>query len=350
MHDRYLSLLAEYRRRGHLPSDLPLLLETSRRQNDNFSVWMILGNCYAQLGQPKEAVDCYHMARALWPDALWPHLGLGMACLSLEDYRQARTSFDEVIRQRPELRNAYFNRALARYQLGDLPGARADLTHLLSTPSPPLRAHFLRARVREKEGDREGARRDREEGLRGKPLDEQDWTARGLARLPRDPRAALSDYEAALKLNPGYVSALQNKANVLSEYLGRPEEAIAALDQVLALHASYLPAIAGRGVLHARLGHREAAHADAREALRRDSKPFTTYQVAGIYALTSRQEPDDRGEAFRLLGSALERGTGLELLDRDPDLDAIRDQDEFRRMVETARARRDARTSKGAKR
>ena len=65
--------------------------------------------------------------------------------------------------------------------------------------------------------------------------------------------------------------------------------------------------------------------------------------------MTSRQEPDDRREAFRLLGSALERGTGLDLLDRDPDLDAIRDQDEFRRMVESARARRDAANSEGRK-
>ena len=92
--------------------------------------------------------------------------------------------------------------------------------------------------------------------------------------------------------------------------------------------------------MHARLGQREAAHADAIEALKKDSKPFNTYQVAGIYALTSRREPGDRKEALRLLGSALDRGFGLDLIDRDPDLDAIRDQPEFRRMVESARVRR----------
>ena len=97
-----------------------------------------------------------------------------------------------------------------------------------------------------------------------------------------------------------------------------------------------MPARAGRGVLHARLGRREAAHADARETLRRDSKPFTIYQVAGIYALTSRQEPADRREAFRLLESALNRGFGLDLIDKDRDLDAIRDQPEFRQLVEAA--------------
>ncbi len=338
--DRYLLLLTEYRQQGRLPEALPWLQEASRRQKDNFSVWMTLGYCYAELGKRDEAVACYDMAVALWPEAPWPYVCRGLAYLEQGNDRRALAAFDEVIRLRPELWPAYFNRALAKYHLGDLSGARADLTHVLSGSEPPLRAYFLRARVRAKQGDREGARQDQEAGLRGEPRDERDLTARGLARQPRDPPAALADYESALKLNPRYLAALQNKANVLAEDLGRTEEAIAALDAVLALYPDYVPARAGRGVLHARLGRREAAHADAEETLRRDSKPFTVYQLAGIYALTSRQNPDDRREAFRLLGSALSQGFGLDLLDRDRDLDAIRDQPEFRRLAEAARTRR----------
>jgi tetratricopeptide (TPR) repeat protein len=338
--DRYLLLLTEYRQGGRLPEALPLLQEASRRQSDNFSVWLILGNCYAELGKRTEAVECYDMASALWPESHWPSMCRGLACLEMGDYRRAGAAFDEVIRLRPELPQPYYNRALARYHLGDLPGARADLTHLLEGPKPPLRAYLLRARVRAREGDRAGARHDQEAGLRAEPRDERDWTARGLARQPRDPRGALADYESALKLNPRYRAALQDKANVLAEDLGRTEEAIAALDKAVALYPNYVPARSGRGVLLARLGRREAAHADARESLRRDSKPFTVYQVAGIYALTSRQDPDDRREAFRLLGSALDRGFGLDLLPKDRDLDAIRDEPEFRQLVEAVRARR----------
>jgi eukaryotic-like serine/threonine-protein kinase len=338
--DRYLLLLTEYRNQGRLPEALPLLQDASRRLNDNFSVWMVLGNCYADLGKLSDAVECYDMASALWPEAPWPYLCSGLACLDQRDYRRARAAFDEVIRLRPEMRQAYYNRALANYYLGDLPGARADLTHVLSDSKPPLRAYFLRARVRAKEGDPEGARRDHEDGLRGEPRDEQDLTVRGLARQSRDPRAALADYEGALKLNPRYRAAFQNKANVLAENLGRTDEAIEALDQVLALYPNYVPARAGRGVLHARLGRREAAHADARETLRRNTEPFTIYQVAGIYALTSRQEPADRREAFRLLNTSLNQGFGLDQIDRDRDLDPIRDQPEFRQLVEAARARR----------
>jgi len=264
----------------------------------------------------------------------------GLAYLEQGNDRRALAAFDEVIRLRPETLAAYYNRALAKYHLGDLTGARTDLTHLLSNPKPPLRGYFLRAKIRAKEGDSEGARHDREDGLHGEPCDERDLTARGLARQPRDPRAALADYESALKLNPRYLTALQDKANVLGEDLGRTQEAVATLDALLALYPDYVPALAGRGVLHARLGRREAAHTDAREALPKDTRPFNVYQVACIYALTSRQKPDDRREALRLLESALSQGFGLDLLDSDRDLDAIRDEPEFRRLVAAARARR----------
>jgi tetratricopeptide (TPR) repeat protein len=337
--DRYL-LLTTQLDRGRLHAVLPYLRDASRKDANNSSVWLILGNCYTSLGKRSEAIACYDLGIALWPNGHWAYFRRGSVHLELKDYRQAQADFDEVIRLRPDLREAYFNRAVARLALGDTAGARQDLTHILQVGPPQLRLYFARARVREKEGDMEGARRDREEGMRQAPMDEQDWTVRGLARQKADPQAALEDFDRALQINPQYRAALQNKANVLSERLGRPEEAVAVLDQVLLLFPDYLPARAGRGVLLARLGHREAAHRDARDCLENDRQPFTFYQVAGIYALTARQEPDDRHEAFRLLATALRDGTGLDLVDSDRDLDQIRNEPEFNSLVEASRALR----------
>ena len=218
--DRYLLLLTEYQRRGHVPEALPWLMEANRSQSDNFSMWLILGNYYAGLDKRIEALECYDRAGALWPESHWPPLCEGLAYLELGNDRRAIAAFDEVMRLRPETLLAYYNRAVAKYRLGDLAGARADLDLLLRGSKPPLRGYLLRARVRAKQGDREGARRDQEDGLRAEPLDERDFTARGLARQPRDPQAALADYESALKLKPSYLTALQNKASVLGEVLG----------------------------------------------------------------------------------------------------------------------------------
>ena len=91
---------------------------------------------------------------------------------------------------------------------------------------------------------------------------------------------------------------------------------------------------AGRGVLLARLGRRQAAHEDAKAALALDQKAGTLYQVAGIYALTSKQEPNDRREALRLMSLSLRKDSSwLKVVPRDHDLDPIRDQPEFRDLL-----------------
>jgi tetratricopeptide (TPR) repeat protein len=161
-----------------------------------------------------------------------------------------------------------------------------------------------------------------------------------VARLSQDAPGALADFEEALKRNPHSLSALQNKAHVLAEIQGRTEEAVQVLNEAVAAYPGYVPSRASRGVLLARLGKRTLALKDAEESLARDSQPATLYQVAGIYALTSQQCADDRLEALRLLSAALRRGYGLDLLARDPDLDPIRKDPEFTRIVAAAQTMR----------
>jgi tetratricopeptide (TPR) repeat protein len=203
----------------------------------------------------------------------------------------------------------------------------------------------MRARVYDKAGNPEAARRDLEEGLRQEPADEKSWLARGMARLAKDPEGALADFNKALEINPRSLPALQNVAHVLSK-LDRNEEAVRILDKTVRIHPDHVPARIGRGVLLARLGKRELAHQDANEVLPRDGKGATLYQAACIWALTSRREPADRGEACRLLGLALRKGYGLDQLDKDRDLEPIRQEPEFRRLAEGARAISDGTTGK----
>jgi serine/threonine protein kinase len=95
-----------------------------------------------------------------------------------------------------------------------------------------------------------------------------------------------------------------------------------------------------RGVLLARLGRRDEAHREARAALARDARPPTLYRAARIYALTSRQHPEDCQEAFGLLNRALAGGFGLDVVEADPAMEPVRDHEAFRRMVKAAREMR----------
>jgi eukaryotic-like serine/threonine-protein kinase len=317
------------------PADaLPTLAEASRRDPKDFALWMNLGQCHALRGRLGEAEDCFTVAIVLRPQSPWPYFHRGRVGLARKQFEQARLDFDRALRLREGLVPAIINRALARIGQGDDAGAIADLTSALDRGASETRIYFIRAEARARSGDRGGADRDRAEGLRLRPADPESWVVRGLARLPGDPSGALSDFDEALRLDPRSRPALQNKAVVLSEHLGRPAEGVQALDRVVALEPDYVPARVGRGVLLARLGRRQDAHRDAEEALRRDPSGDTTYRVACIYALTARAEPDDRPRALRTLASALgQGGRWVDLARTDPDLDLLRDLDEFRDLL-----------------
>jgi tetratricopeptide (TPR) repeat protein len=237
-----------------------------------------------------------------------------------KNFQAAREDFDQVLRMYGDFQNTHVNRALAFQGLKMYREAESDLTAALEQGHSHTRIYFLRAKMRELLGDKEGSASDFAEGLRLEPRDDLSWTARGYAQMAANPQQALEDFDKALDMNPRSLPALQNKAHVLGKYLKRTEDAISTLDTAL------------------RLGKRTEAVRDAEQALLLDTSPPNLYQVAGIYALTSAKEPNDRQESLRLLSQALKSGFGYDYLEIDRDLDRIRDSAAFRNIVSFRRA------------
>jgi tetratricopeptide (TPR) repeat protein len=339
--DHYLAAV-EAMSRGDYRRARDWLLRARRLDPQDAFVCYMLGVCHAQLGDYSRAAAALESSMALFPGFHGAHYYRGGVHHAQKEYAQAVAEFTEALRLRPDYLPAYIDRALARLALREYKEAQADLTRALNAGAPATRLLFLRARARRLAGDTKGAAGDQAEALRRRPDDELGWIARGVARLTPEPEGALADFEEALKINPASRDALQDKAHVLAERLGRTREAVATLDRAVELYPEDVQVRAGRGVLLARQGQRDAALRDAAEVLRRDDRPFTLYQVAGIYAQTSRQQAGDRSEALRLLAQALHGRTGLDLLDGDPDLDPVRSLPEFERIVKAARTLREA--------
>jgi tetratricopeptide (TPR) repeat protein len=154
----------------------------------------------------------------------------------------------------------------------------------------------------------------------------RSWFKRGLAHLRL---RQFADYEQALAINPRSLDGLQNKAALLSDKFGDDVAALAVLEQTVKYYPESALARGGRGVLLARAGKRAPAIEDAQACLLLDSGAHTQYQVGCIYALTSKQVPDDRLQALPLLSAALRAGFGLEFVDQDTDLDPLRKLPEF---------------------
>jgi Tfp pilus assembly protein PilF len=323
--------------RGEFQEALALAETATRKAPNVFSAWLVRAYCHENLAQYREAVGCYGTCLALHPDDALAWFARGSAYLKQRRFRAALDDLDRAVELRPGLTDAYIHRALAKEGLSRFAEAVGDLTEAIRRGTPRTQVYFLRASAREKAGDREGARQDRAEGLRWEPSDEEGWVTRGVARLAGDPRGSLADFDRALGLNPRSAAALQNKAHVLAERLGRTDEAVRALDRAVELYPDFVPSRVGRAVLLARLGRREQAHADARAALDRDATPPTLYQAANVYALTARRVPGDRLQALPLLARALQGGFGLDVIDSDTDMDPLRDDPDFRRLVKAAR-------------
>ncbi|MDB5310925.1 MAG: pknB 22 [Gemmataceae bacterium] len=298
---------------------------------------MALGICQEGLGNYSDAAGCYTTAIALRPDAPEPHRNRGLVGVRLRDYTRAQTDLDRAAELAPDHADTYLNRALAFQGLRNYPAAIRDLDRAAALGAPRARVLFMRSRARELGGDKDGARRDLDAAMQIEPTDDLTWATRGVTRMQADPAAALADFDAALALNPRALPAMQNKAHILGK-MGRVRGAIQALDQILEAYPDFVPARAGRGVMHARDRNWPAARADAEEALRRDTSPSNMYQVAGIYAQLSTQNPADRANAIRLLTAALRGGFGHEYVETDKDLDPIHKTVEFERVLAGVRA------------
>jgi serine/threonine protein kinase/Tfp pilus assembly protein PilF len=323
---------------GNYREAISLLQKATQKDPQNFSAWFVLGNCCYELGRNGDAVASYNTCIGLRPSFAWAWFNRGLAHLRLHHTKQACEDFDQVIHLDANLTDAYLNRAVAREEMAHYKEARDDLFRALDVGLGNCRIYLRLTRVCAKLGDTDGAKENLARCLQSVPNDEYDWIARGLAKKDEDPKGALADFDKALDLNPRSFEGLQNKAALLSDKLGNEAGALEVLDEAIQLYPDSVLARGGRGILLARQGKRDKALADAREALVLDPSPQTLYQVAGIFALTSKLNADDRVQAMHLLSSALRAGTGLEWVDDDHDLDPLREDAEFKRVVTAARA------------
>jgi serine/threonine protein kinase/tetratricopeptide (TPR) repeat protein len=320
---------------------VPAYLKAVRLDPKHFWAHFGLGVAYANAGRPADARASYTAAVALRPEFAWTYFNRAMAAITLKMHAEAVQDLDAVIDREPDYAPAYWHRALALEGAGNLKAATRDADAVLATKDPGglhARAYLIRARLKRATGDEDGAKADLEVGLKAEPVDETGWLVRAHARLDTDMPAALADIERAVKLNPRSVQALQNQAYVL-ERLGRDEACLGVIDRLIGLTGGQALYRGGRAVLLARLGRVDEAVKLARELVAKDAPPVALQQAAGVYALASRTHPEHKTEAVNLLTAAVYGGVTAKDLDEDKDLDPLRDDPEFRKLLETAKKR-----------
>jgi serine/threonine protein kinase/Tfp pilus assembly protein PilF len=320
---------------------IELLREATRKDPQNFSAWLVLAICSYKREQFDDAASSFSICIALKPNFLDSYLFRGKTYIHLAKWRLALADFDKVIQARPDLAQAITERGNAWHGMKKYDSAIADYSTALTLRPGNTGILYLRAearKARKAAGDLEAARKDLDAIARSVPNTSEGWTYRGIARSSDEPEGALDDFNRALALNPRELLALYRKAQVLSNLSDRGGEAVQVLHETIKLYPDYVEARSRRGLLLAYLRKSDGAHADAEECLRRAPTPAMEYRAGEIYALTSRDRPEDKKRAFGLLFSALRNGYGSNLIAGDAHLAPLHGDPDFTLLQEVAGA------------
>ncbi len=296
-----------------------------------------LGVAYQYLGRYTEAAERYQLAKAFSPSDFRPAFNRGTVLGVMGKLKEAEKEFAIAIDREPKEPSSYYHRALVRHRLGRFDEAAADATRALELGEPAFRTLHLRASILSGRKPDEAAR-DLAAAAKLEPRDEADYVTRGLSKLAKDPAGALADYAKAAELNPRYLAAWQNQAHVLAERLDQPDRSLDMLDRAVEVNPGFAPALAGRAVIHARLGKRDEALRSAEAALKQSDDSLVRFQVACTYALSAKANPDDARAALDHLRKALRDGyADFGNIAKDTDLDGIRELKEFGTIVDAAK-------------
>lgn len=164
------------------------------------------------------------------------------------------------------------------------------------------------------------------------PDNPDDWITKGIAVLSESPEESIACFRRACAWPGGAITARQNIAHVLSERMGKAAEAICELDELLKAYPKFLPALSGRAVLHARLGHVDLALQDVEQCLKLDPAPETHYQIACVYSLLSEKDTSFRQVALSHLAVSLQPLYQHQMIASDSDLKPLEEIESFQAM------------------
>lgn len=297
-------------RAGQYADARELLMARDRDSPPEFLTLFLLGNSHFALHELSQADSCFTAAATLMPSFHAPLFHRGVTRMKLQRWDEAEEDFSDVVQLCPTHTAALINRALARIELREHASGLDDLSRAIELGRDESLVYLLRAQAFTALGRSDEAAHDREKGIGMAPTSVEGWIQRALARRKVDPEGALADLKAAQAMNPQSRKALQNEAAILS-MRNRDEDAVDVLTKLIELSPTNATNVLGRGLLRARLGDRDGALADAERARRHVISATHQFQLARLFAQTSRFADTDQERAVGHLRRALKLRPGL---------------------------------------
>jgi tetratricopeptide (TPR) repeat protein len=149
---------------------------------------------------------------------------------------------------------------------------------------------------------------------------------------------SLRTFRSAHRVDATSVDAMKNIAYLLSEHLGKLDEAIVWLGKAIKVQPKNAELLSSLAVLEARTGKHTA---DARNtvglALEIDDDVTTLLRAASVYALT-KQSPQDLERAIEYTRQALVRNPQwADFIQEDPDFATLHNDERFLELITAAK-------------
>ena len=306
--------------------------------------WLQRGLCHQEANDPVLAAADFGTCVGLEPDFAWGYFNRAYALARCGKNAEALADYTSALRCDPELLPAYVNRGLLRLEAGDAAPALADFQQALARGRDDAALHSGRGVALERLGRHREAdaafetawvrSADSPPALRNRLR----WVY-GFAIAARLPDRALSAFEAVLEQEPQHPQALYGCA-MLFDQQGHSTKALAYYTKALEAAPDFTDARRFRAVLYARLRRFREAAEEIQKCLEREpNSGATRYAAACISALTSRLDARATPRALEFLHQAFDLGYGRDKAANDPDLDALREEPEFHRLVPGKAAR-----------
>jgi tetratricopeptide (TPR) repeat protein len=234
------------------------------------------GVAYTRRQQPKEAIEDFNRAIALYPEYAALYNNRGNVLLGLGAVREAQRDFDRALLLAPGYAAAYSNRAGALMRLGEIDQAIADYTKAIALAPANAAALNGRGRAHLAAQRPHGAIRDFTRAVTADARFSAAYRSRAEAKFTiRRYEDAIEDFSRAIAFEPANpeVYALRARA-----YLEADNMASAIKDYAKAIELNPSPAYyAGRGFAYALAEASEEALADLARAIELDPRAATAY-------------------------------------------------------------------------
>ena len=169
-----------------------------------------------------------------------------------------------------------------QYLFSDFPGFALSHAHNKPYRDYTAEDYFSLGLTLQQRGSHEKAREFYDQALKINPQYATAYNNRGHAKSALgDHAGAIADYDEVLKINPQYATAFYNRGHAKSA-LGDHAGAIADYDEALKINPQYAVAYNNRGHAKSALGDRVGAIADYDEALKINPQHATAYNNRGI--------------------------------------------------------------------